>query len=110
MAKVFGIHTFELRPGVTEADFERYMIEAGHKIPDLPGEKSYFVKGDRGEHAGAYLLIVVIDSVADRDRLYPSPTELSAEALQRFETYKAIYEQGESLATHAFTDYVVLGE
>jgi hypothetical protein len=110
MAKIFGIHTFELRPGVTEADFERFMLEAGRQIPDLPGEKSYFVKGDRGEHVGAYRLIVVIDSVAERDRLYPSAGELSGEALQRFETYRAIYEQGELLAVHAFTDFVVLGE
>jgi hypothetical protein len=52
----------------------------------------------------------VIDRVAQRDRLYPSAGEFSGEALRRFETYKAIYEQAESLAVHSFTDYVVLGE
>jgi hypothetical protein len=109
MAKVVGIHTLELRPGVTEADFERFMLEERRKIPDLPGEKSYFVKGDRGEHVGKYLWIIEIESVETRDRLYPGG-ELSEEARRSYETNKAVFEKGESLAARTFTDYVVLGE
>jgi hypothetical protein len=48
MAKVFGIHTFKLRPGVTEADFERFMLEAGRQIPDLPARRATLSKGIGG--------------------------------------------------------------
>ncbi len=81
MAKVFGMHTITLRPDVKEADFERYIIE--EYLPSTPrfsGWKPRLLKGDRGEHAGQYILLFEIDGVEARDRYFPAEGQMSEEA------------------------------
>ena len=48
MAKLFGMHTIELHPGVKPEDFERFVVEEVNPGPHLPGVVSHLLKGDRG--------------------------------------------------------------
>lgn len=81
MAKVYGFHTITLRPDANEADFERYILEEYLPTASIwPGWKPRLLKGDRGEHAGQYVLLFEIDSVEARNRYYPAEGQMSEEA------------------------------
>ena len=73
----------------------------------------YLLKGDRGDREGKYLWVTEIESVEARDRLFPSPGESSEEVRQFFESYAAVLEKWETLATPIdviYTDNVVVGK
>ena len=118
MARVFGMHEVELRPGVDPQEFERFVTEELSAVPQFPGWRSYLLKGDRGVRTGKYLWIFEVDSVAARDRFAPTPDTDSAEAeefqRQHPETI-TMYEKWGTFTLpgtgpdHIFTDYVVLG-
>jgi hypothetical protein len=113
MPKVFGIHTIALKPGVKAEDFERFVIEEVYPVAELEGVEMYILKGDRGDREGKYLWVMEIESVEARDRLFPSPGESSEEARQFFESYAAVLEKWDTLATPVdviYTDYVVVGK
>ena len=113
MAKVFGMHMIALRPGVKADDFERFVKEEVYPVPFFEGTKFYLIKGDRGDREGKYLCILELESVELRDRLFPSPGELSNEAQQFLETQAAVFEKWETYATPMdviSTDYVVVGK
>src|SRR5688572_27763550 len=83
MAKVFSIHEFELKPGAS-ADALDQLI-ASNQSPTLPGWKTYFVKGERGERVNQYAMIHEFDSAEIRDQYFPSAGgEPSAEVQQLF--------------------------
>lgn len=109
MAKVFGIHTLELLPGVKGEDFEKFFLEAFAPLPQLEGWTSTLVKGDRGAGTGKYLVIYEIESVAARDRYFPSPDQPSEEAQRAMASQSAEWEKLATLATSSFSDYVVVG-
>ncbi len=72
MAKVLELHTFELKPGVTEELFEDFVIRDLFPIyRKVPGQDVHLLKGDRGERAGKYSLLVEVESVERRDQIYP---------------------------------------
>jgi hypothetical protein len=117
MAKVYGLHTIELRPGVSEADFERACAELA-RLPMVEGWSLHFLKGDRGERSGKYLLLWEIESVAARDRYISALNQLSAEAEQFMREHPELGAAFDKLNTftttqHAvnmpFTDYVEVG-
>ena len=110
MAKVFSIHSLDLRPGVQEAEFERFVREKLLSLVDFPGEKLSVLKGDRGERAGKYAILVEIDSVETRDRYYPGDG-LSAEAqalVAQQENWQKIADEFGTYITDSITDYVQL--
>jgi hypothetical protein len=117
MARVFGMHEVELRPGVDPEDFEQFVAKEMSEVHQFPGWRSYLLKGDRGVRAGKYLWVFEVESVATRDRFAPTPDTDSAEAeeFQRqhpetiavFEKWAAITLPGTGPG-HIFTDYVVL--
>ena len=118
MAKVFGIHEVELRPGVSEADFEKYVTEGLYAVPQYPGWTSYLLKGDRGVRTGKYLWIFEIESVEARDRFAPAP-DVDSEVAQEFQRQHpetiTMFEKWATFTVpgtgpnHIFTDYVVVG-
>jgi predicted TIM-barrel fold metal-dependent hydrolase len=71
MAKVFGIHTLDLAPGVAAEEWERYLREEFRPI-EAPGFRGFIARADRGSQAGSYLLIVEFDSAETRDRAFPA--------------------------------------
>ena len=72
MGKVYGLHSVELKPGVSATDFEQFVVQTVHQLPRLPGWRVTVLKGDRGDQVGQYLVLVEIDSIAARDRVSPA--------------------------------------
>ena len=111
MSKVFGMHMFALLPGAKADEFEKFVREELNPLLSLEGWKSYLVKGDRGDREGKYLWMIEFESVEVRDRLFPSPGEVSKEAQQAFEALAAPFEKWATFATpvdSVSTDYVVV--
>jgi hypothetical protein len=72
MSRVISIHEYELRPGVTPADFERALAEAERqRLFDLPGLREHrFLRGLKGARAGRYTAIWTYDSRAAWEALW----------------------------------------
>jgi hypothetical protein len=123
MTRLFGVHLVELREGVSAAEFEEFLRTEWKPAP-IPGIKTSFVKGERGEQAGRYLvgtyLYVSECDTATRDRYWPSagPEGASAEwqAVQgnvlNSPEQRRIRERLATLATvtENYTDWVVVAE
>ena len=73
MAKLYGAHTIVLRPGVSAEEFERFVRDEWRPAR-LPGIEVSILKGDRGQEAGAYLMVFAFEDAAIRDRYWP-PSE-----------------------------------
>jgi hypothetical protein len=72
MAKVLEIHTFDLKPGTDEKIFEEFVMRDLFPIyRKVPGQDVHLLKGDRGERAGKYLMLVEVESVERRDQINP---------------------------------------
>lgn len=72
MGKIYGLHSLELRPGVTGEDFERFLASNVEQLPRLPGWRIALLKGERGEKVGQYLALVEVDSIEARNRVSPA--------------------------------------
>ena len=116
MAKVFGIHRLELKPGVNAAEFEQVVAGEFNTLPQgVPGWQASIVKGDRGNEVGQYLLIFEIESVQARDKAIPGDGTLSPEAQQAMAQAAPVFDKLNGYLTHKlgeetpFTDYVAVG-
>jgi hypothetical protein len=113
MARVLGIHQLELKPGVDEQAFEKFVTDTFAPLFHQyePRLAAYLMKGDRGERAGRYALVIEIESVTVRDEMFPVEGQMSA-ALQ--ETMAATAPHWDKLNTFVerfpdkHTDYVVM--
>jgi hypothetical protein len=117
MAKLFGIHRLELKPGVSTQDFERFLREEWRSW-DIPGLRLYVAKADRHEHLGSYALVFEFEQAEVRDRYWPRPgPEMSEEGQRVFD--RALAAPGQRQAWErwgtlvndvAGTDWVVVAE
>ena len=112
MAKVYGIHEIELRPGADPAAFEQLFADGANLDASYEGWTPYLLKGERGERKGKYIMLVEIESLAARDRYMPDsgPTAEGLEVEKKVAEYWTRWQQ---LATvpgvdTVFTDYVVV--
>ncbi len=114
MAKIYGMHQIELRPGVDPADFERYFTEEFAAGPPLRGWSVTLLKGERGDRAGKYLALFEIDSAAARDEYFTGPDEPTEAFLAYLnsnpEAAAAWRKQDDYAASDVVTDYVVVGD
>ena len=110
MAKVFGVHQFELKPGVRPEDFEQALRAEIAKARDLPGLKASLGKGDYGDQVGNYLLLWEGESVERRDAILPAPGQPSEERRRFVEATATLWQTLDKMATRQapFTDYVVI--
>jgi len=114
MAKVFGIHEIELLPGVSEADFERFVAQEFIPNMGVEGWTAHLAKADRGERAGKYAIILEIESTAARDRYTPGNNEISEEGQRAFAGLAAAVEKWATFSSTipgqstVFTDYVLV--
>jgi hypothetical protein len=115
MAKVFGIHEIELRPGVTPEQFEQLIRDEVARAPAQPVWILHMLKGDRGARDGKFAVLMEIESVETRNRLFPDPGgEPSSEAQQHLAALSTLMEKWASLATApgepgtVWTDYAVV--
>lgn len=115
MAKVFGIHELELKPGAAAEEFERFMLEDVGNLPPLAGTRTYLLKGDRGIRDGKYAFLFEFESQETRDRLAPvegDPPEdvqqvFASEAVRRALARWATFTTVPGNDTE-WTDYVVV--
>ena len=113
MPKVYGLREIELRRGVDEAEFERFVTEEWYPAWRWPGAgmRLRILRGDRGNRAGKYLLLLEFDSVEARDRCFPPPGGPSEEFQRRLEAVAEVEAKRAALmARGLWTDYVVVGE
>lgn len=118
MAKVLGMHTVELKPGVNEQEFEEFIktdvLPAYRKVP---GQTVYLLKGDRGERGGKYLMLIELESVERRDHIYPPDGDdwgVAEDVQQLVGNMDPIWEKlftfVEGFPDPAFTDYVMVSD
>ena len=115
MTKVFALHEIELRPGVSAEEFETFFTTEIGFEPIYPGWWAQLLKANRGERVGKYLVMFEIESLAVRDRYFPSAGERSEEAQQFTQQHPeiaALFEKWSTLATlpgEIYTDYILVG-
>lgn len=116
MAKVLGMHTLELKPGVNEQEFEEFIRRDVLPVyRKVPGQTVHLLRGDRGQRSGKYLVLIELESVERRDHIYPAVGDdwgVAEDVVQLVGNVDPIWEK---LATFAdvfpdpgFTDYVML--
>jgi hypothetical protein len=110
MAKVLGVHEVELGAGADPAEFERLVAATmAEAMPD--GMSVRLFKADRGRRNGTYLILIQLDSVETRDRIFPFENEDAGEVLAFFEAHPTTAEAWNRLreyepTTDVATDYV----
>jgi len=112
-AKMYSFHKLELRPGVTGEELEEFFNNRFFPNWDIPGWKSYLLKGDRGEREGSYMLVHEMESVEMRNRYFPSPDEATDEWVRYTEGLEEISAELSALVSvylgEKYTDYYVVG-
>ena len=118
MVKVHGVHEIVLKRGVSGEEFERYFTQEVLPAAQPSGVRVHLWKGDRGERAGQYALVIEIDSVETRDQHFPAEGGIGEEAQHVYlpQGSRSLFEKWESFASAPgdeitpFTDYVTIGE
>lgn len=109
MAKLFGLHLVELKPGVGDQDFITFFNKVYAPFGARLGWKGSALKVDRGERIGRLAFIWEIDSVEDRDRYTPDPEHISEEGIQllgpEFDEANKLFDK--FVASETVTHYVV---
>lgn len=115
MAKVFGMHKVELKPGVDEREFEDFVCS--QVIPTyrvIPGQTIHLLKGDRGERDGKYMLLIELESQARRDQIYPEEGGFAEDIQLLVGDVDPIFEKlatyVESFPDDTVTDYVIVSD
>ena len=118
MANVFGMHAIELKPGVSEQEFEEFVRK--EVIPvynQVPGQTTHLLKGDRGERSGKYLVLIELESTERRDHIYPPVGDgwgVAEDVQQMVGDTGPIWEKFATLAEAfpdpAFSDYVMVSD
>ncbi len=120
MPKVYGLHLFMLRPDVTQEAFEQFVTEELYQLPMPPGWTFHLLKGDKGDRAGKYLLMIEIESVEARDRLTAGAVhDWEGESQHMTEDQAATWNRvldkwlefafNDLRQSTVFTDYIVVG-
>lgn len=110
MAKVLGVHEIELDADKDPAEFER--LASAVTAEAAPEGLAFRVfKADRGPRNGRYMILIEIDSVEVRDRIFPIENEDSTEVLAFFDAHPTVGEAWNRLASYVpsmgvGTDYV----
>ena len=118
MAKVFGMHAIDLKPGVDEQEFEEFIKADVLPIYNMvPGQAVHLVKGDRGERSGKYLMLIELESVQRRDHIYPPISDgggVAEDVQQLVGNVDPIFEKlstfVEGFPDPGFTDYVMVSD
>jgi hypothetical protein len=118
MAKVLGMHTVELKPGVNEQEFEEFIkTDVLPLYRKVPGQMVHLLKGDRGERGGKYLVLIELESVERRDQIYPPAGDdwgVAEDVQQLVGDIDPILEKLSTFVVGfpdpAFTDYVMVSD
>ena len=126
LAKLYGVHTIVLKPGVSADEFERFVREEW-RAPNLPGITVSILKGDRGERAGAYVMLFEFEDAAVRDRYWPPSggenasqewqrvrhrafgTPEQRRVMERLNALTAGIDEADGVPLGPYTDWLVIG-
>lgn len=91
---MLGIHYLQVRPGRTD-EFEKLVIEKLHPAVGqlLPDMQLLYYKAVAGENSGSYITIFTIESVAARERFWPTGGPEQDIVRQVFHPLKALAEE-----------------
>ena len=118
MAKVLGMHAIELKPGCDANEFEQFLVREFFPIyQKVPGQTVRLLKGDRGERAGKYLVLIELESVERRDHIYPPAGDgwgVAEDVQQLVGNIDPLWEKlsgyVEQFPDDKFTDYVMVSD
>jgi hypothetical protein len=114
-AEVVAIRELQLKEGADRAQFERFVRATYNPGWEgaVPGLKAYIALGDRGEKKGSYALVLIFDSSATRDAIYPKEgggaSDKFAPLLKKpFALNAELEKYLEPASLSVYTDYVPL--
>ena len=106
MTKMFLVHDIELKPGVSEEEFKKFVVEEMLPVFSDSPINCYIVKGDKGKHKGNLGVIYVTD-LETRNRVMGTPGEAKSREEWTDEEIR-VAEKYYSLCDSPFTDYKVI--
>ena len=116
MGKIVGQHPLELKSGADGAELERLIREQIAPLYAQLRQTMYLMKGDRGARVGQYVLVIEIESAAERDRIYPyvdGELAIPDDVMKVFDQGGAAWDNLNALVvafpSPEYTDYHVLG-
>ncbi|MBB4080132.1 hypothetical protein GGR28_002762 [Lewinella aquimaris] len=111
---IFGFHHIALKPDADKAEFEKFIrnVWSPTQSDALPDSKIIFLKSIRGDRAGEYSFVWIIDSEETRDYYFPEsgvPSKMYTEFEKGWSWIAADDQMGKFVSpdTEEFTDYVV---
>ena len=106
MPKLYGMHQLELRPEVAPDTFERFVVDELSRLLSREGQRTYVLKGDRGERVGKYLFVIEYDTVERRDQDSPGSNQDSEELKQWLAEHEAqVGQLFAQLSTYVLPDW-----
>ena len=106
MTKIFSVHECDLKPGVSEEEFEKFMVEEMLPVYADTPVKCYIVKGDKGRHNGKIGMVLMTD-VETRNRLFGPPGEGPSQE-EWTDEGRRVAEKYYTLCDSPFTDFKVI--
>ena len=109
--RIYAIHEIELKPGVNPTEFESFINDTVAPIyNNFAGQEFILTKADRGERKGKYSIVLVVNSLADRDRIYPANGKYDTQDWGPDETWVKLNTLCSGLGTPAtpYSDYIEL--
>ncbi len=111
--KVISVHQINLKQGVSSEEFERFIMKELMPLYNkVEGQNFRLAKGDRGLRDGKYAILLIFDSVKDRDRIYPPEGGISEDFEKILEGKDELWDklgsfvEGDPFGNH--TDYVTV--
>ena len=109
-ASLDGFHSLDLKPGVSEHDFEEFVAGTYSNAWRAPigGIGRVVMKGERGAQVGKYKVIIRFTPASLRDRYVPSPRTLSMQFTEKEQPMmpKAVEDRIQSMTVRrSFTDF-----
>jgi hypothetical protein len=109
--RVITLREATLKPGVRGEDFERFFAdsEAGPVNRNIPGMRTYLLKGERGARISGYVIVYEFDSLGRRNEYFPRPDTTSTrwQQLARALPANAHANLARYVDIRDYTDYVI---
>ena len=71
-SEVYAIHEIEIKQDTDAKEFEAFVLNELAPIYDkMKGQKLILIKGDRGIRSDKYAIMLIFESIDDRNRIYP---------------------------------------
>ncbi|MFZ4833813.1 hypothetical protein [Rouxiella sp. Mn2063] len=115
--RIVGIHNLALKPGVSAAQFEKFITDNIHRVEDYPGWKFHMLKGQSGNRLDQYAVMLIIESLDSLNSFHPDMDVSTQKALTfvaEHQDTELMYTEWKELASFSgapqiYTDYITIG-